>query len=340
MPYRLKFDESIRKGFRRITREQIDLAIAELSPADVTASAVHASRKALKRSRALLRSFAPALGDKAARQFNRALAGIARQLSGRRDADVALDTVVQLEAHCGAEAAIALRPLRDVLQSRRDAAGVDPIDIQTRDAITSELKALRTRLADVKLKGRGIDPVVQGIQASYSRSRKALKTAYAAPSDHAFHELRKSAQTHWRQMALLSRAWPDEFAARVTAARELSQLLGDDHDIAVLKTMVAADLNESQRTAILNLCESRQAELRADSYYRAHRLFAEPPRAFGCRITALWIAGRQIKPVTAADAGKPASVTTLADAAAPLDIGSQHNIAAKTLAPSPSQRRA
>lgn len=339
MPYRLKFDESIRKGFRRIAREQIDLAIAELSAVDVPASAVHESRKAMKRSRALIRSFAPALGNRAARKFNRALGDIAGQLSGRRDADVALETVVQLEAHCGAEAAIALRPLRALLQSRRDAAGVGPLNIQTRDAITSELMALRTRLADVKLKGRGIDPVMQGIQASYGHGRTALKTAYAAPSDLAFHELRKSAQTHWRQMALLSRAWPEEFAARVAAARELSQLLGDDHDIAVLKTMIA-DLEESHRAAILTLCETRQAELRADTYFRAQRLFAERPRAFGKRITGLWTAGRRIKPMVAAVADESHSIKLLTDVPAATDIGSPPRLAAKTLAPSPSQRRA
>jgi CHAD domain-containing protein len=339
MPYRLKFDESIRKGFRRIGREQIDLAIAELSKVDVAASAVHESRKAMKRSRAVVRCFSPSLGAKAARQFNQSLRAIAQQLSGRRDADVALETVAQLEAHCGAEAAITLRPLRDLLQARRVAAGVDTLDVQTRNAIQSELTALRLRFGKANLKGRGIDPVMQGIEDSYSRGRKALKAAYAAPSDLAFHELRKSVQTHWRQMALLSRAWPDEFAARVLAARELSQLLGDDHDIAVLKTMVA-ELDVSLWPAMLTICETRQAELRADSYFRAQRLYAERPRAFGRRMTELWAAGRRVKPIAAAVANPSPSVTHLADAATPSEIGSQHNIAAKTLAPSPSQRRA
>jgi CHAD domain-containing protein len=319
MPYRLKFDESIRKGFRRIAREQIDSAIAELTTADVTATAVHASRKAMKRSRALIRGFAPALGVKAARKHDKALGAIARKLSGRRDADVALETVAQLEAQYGADAAVALRPLRDLLQSRRDAADVDPLDIETRDAITSELKALRLRLAKAKLKGRGIDPVMQGIEASYSRGRKALKTAYEAASDLAFHELRKSAQTHWRQMALLSRSWPDEFAARVSAARELSQLLGDDHDIAVLKTVVA-DLDEPQRAAILTLFDARQAELRADVCFRAHRLYAERPAAFGARMIAVWSSGSEIKPIAPVVAEASCSVKNLNDAAALTDI--------------------
>jgi lysozyme family protein len=130
----------------------------------------------------------------------------------------------------------------------------------------------------------------------------------------------------------------------VAAARELSQLLGDDHDIAVLKTVVA-ELDVLQRAAILTLCETRQAEHRADTYFRAHRLFAERPRAFGQRITELWAAGRRIQPIAAAAAGESHSVTVLKDATAPADaaltdIGSLPRLAAKTLAPSPSQRRA
>ena len=51
--------------------------------------------------------------------------------------------------------------------------------------------------------------------------------------------MRKAVQWHWRQMSLLGRAWPDEFAVRVTAARELSQMLGDDHDLAMLIDVTA-----------------------------------------------------------------------------------------------------
>ena len=33
MPYRFKIDEPVEKGFRRIAREQLDLALTELAPA-------------------------------------------------------------------------------------------------------------------------------------------------------------------------------------------------------------------------------------------------------------------------------------------------------------------
>ena len=55
MPYRFKIDEPVEKGFRRIAREQLDVALAELAAPQVPPKGVHECRKALKRLRALVR---------------------------------------------------------------------------------------------------------------------------------------------------------------------------------------------------------------------------------------------------------------------------------------------
>ena len=46
-------------------------------------------------------------------------------------------------------------------------------------------------------------------------------------------------QHHWRQMQLLGPCTASELSGRVEAARALSQLLGDDHDIALLRRLVS-----------------------------------------------------------------------------------------------------
>ena len=207
MPYRFKLDESVRKGFRRIAREQLDSAITELGEPDASPSAIHESRKAMKRLRALIWCCAPALGSKAARRHNGELRDIARALSGRRDADVARETVAKLEARFGLEGVRALHPLRAVLDAQI-AAATGPLDAQTREKLMTLLLAQRSRLTKCRFKGRGPEPVMQGIEASYRTARAALKAAYKSPSDEVFHNLRKTVQTHWRQMALLTRAWP------------------------------------------------------------------------------------------------------------------------------------
>ncbi len=67
-------------------------------------------------------------------------------------------------------------------------------------------------------------------------------------------------------MTLLSRAWPDYLGARASEARKLSQILGDDHDLAMLVVFVhsdaAAGLGNEQAAIVEKAARQRQAELR------------------------------------------------------------------------------
>jgi CHAD domain-containing protein len=336
MAYRFKLDESVRKGFRRIACEQIDLALGELGVEAASAKAIHESRKALKRLRALIRSCAPALGTKTAHRHNAKIRDIARLLSSRRDADVAIETIGKLEERFGAAGEEAMRPVRSHVAALIPEAAT-PFDARARDAIRTMLIAERKQLGKAQFKGRGVDRLMDGVEVSYRKGRTALKAAYKAPSD--LHELRKTVQTHWRQMALLSRAWPEEFAARVAAARELSQLLGDDHDIALLKHR-AVDLAGAERDAVCRMCEERQTELRQAAQFRAERLYAEKPRSFRARVSEVWSTGRRIKPAHVREGDSGAVITNLSEAPSAVRIGSHAPLAAKTPATSPSQRRA
>jgi CHAD domain-containing protein len=338
MPYRFKFDESLKAGFRRIAGEQLDIVTRQLSAEPVPVTAIHESRKALKRLRALIRCCAHALGTKAARKHQVAIRDIARRMSSRRDSDVAGSTLAQLENDFGAEAMPTLAPLKAYIS--RQAQDAVLLDATERDEILLLLRGEMECLVRAPFKGRGYANAIAGIERHYRKGQKDLKAARSRPSDDAMHELRKSVQTHWRHMALLSRAWPDEFAARVTAARELSQMLGDDHDIAMLKTL-ASVLEKSERAPILKLCEQRQTEIRETVTHAARRLYAEPALSFGRRMTALWDEGRGIKSSAARTGLKVTSeVSQLTAVSSSTGNGSQEPLAAKTLATGGSQRRA
>jgi CHAD domain-containing protein len=339
MPYRFKLDESIKNGFRRIAREQIELAVSSLDSAGNPAASVHASRKALKRLRALIRCCTPALGAKTARKHDVAIRDIARLMSAHRDRDVLHNTLGRLEDELGISAMKAFQPLRARLAIGPEETS-EPLNTILHDQIVTLLRERGEKINKTGIKGRNFSQAIAGIEADYRKGQKALKAAYAKPCDEAMHELRKAVQTHWRQMALLSRAWPEEFAARVAASRELSQLLGDDHDIAVVK-LAAAELALADRSLICGFCEQRQSEIRADVEHRSHRLFAEPAVAFGRRMEATWRAGRSIKSLaTKVDMqAKPATPPQAPSFATPKD-GSQPRLAAKTLASTGSQRQA
>ncbi len=336
MAYRFKLKENVSKSFRRIALEQIDIALGHLQGDNVGPSGIHGSRKAMKRLRALVEAFAPLIGVKAAKSHNNAARDIGRMLSAWRDADVSAETINKLEAHYGTEGATALRGLRQHLMDKgRARLGAVPAEIllEARDRLLSE----RQRFVATELETRQFKAVIDGIEDSYRRGRAAIKTAYRKPTDENFHDLRKAVQTHWRQMALLTRAWPDEFEARVAAARELSQYLGDDHDLALL-AQSTAQLGDRDRQMAGELCACRQGELRQLVDSRVRRLFAEKPKAFSRRMSLYWELGRNIKAHAKIAKRRPSSV---ASPEVPLPLaadGSPPRVAAKAPASPPSLR--
>jgi CHAD domain-containing protein len=355
MPYRFKINEPVEKGFRRIAREQLDAALAELAAQQIAPSGVHECRKALKRLRALVRLASPALGQAKARQRAKALGEIARLLSARRDQAVMLETVAKLASEGGPDAAHILAPLRAHLVA---SVGEQPKPLDGDSAAKARMLLLQEakKFSRARFKKRGFAALEGGLETSYRQARKALKNAYGEPSDEAFHSLRKAVQWHWRQMSLLARAWPDEFAVRVAAARELSQLLGDDHDLAMLigATATAEKLTSDEKETIVALCHGQQHALRAAAEFRVGRLFAEGPKAFIKRMRAYWDFARagspRLETTSVAHPAPPAlpprTVNGEAQGAvepapeAPKPAAAKPRLAAKSVSSAPSQRRA
>jgi hypothetical protein len=175
-------------------------------------------------------------------------------------------------------------------------AGVDAAGMRQAQARLGDAKK---RLARLRLPGEGFAVVGAGLEASYRKARGAFHTAYAEPTDEAFHEWRKGTQHHWRHMLLLSRAWPDCLSARVVEARSLSQILGDDHDLALLVAFLhspaARSLGSEKASIIETIARKRQKELRVLAHPTGLRLFAERGKALHRRVATYWEAAVALK---------------------------------------------
>ena len=349
MPYRFKVNEPIKDGFRRIAREQIDASLAELSGSDVGAKNVHECRKSLKRLRALMRLAANALGEGKARRRTKSLGEIAKLLSARRDQTVMIETIDKLSKD-DPGAMAALTPLKASLAANNDDA---PETLAADIAAKARVLLLREakKFARAPFGKRGFAALAGGLEASYRKGRKAAIYAYEEPTDDNFHDLRKAVQWHWRQMSLLSKAWPEEFAVRVHAARELSQLLGDDHDLAMLVAATARSgtMSIEEKDAAVAVCRHQQAILRATAEYRARRMFAEKPKAFVGRVGAYWRCSRSLDPRLEVPA--PARQVPVAEQPASTEgdgnigstekrVAAKPRLATKSEQPARSQRRA
>jgi len=293
MAFRFKLGEPFDEGARRIAAEQIDLGLSLLQGNGDQVAAIHETRKSLKRLRALLRLIRPAIGEDVFRQENAALRAIGLSLSGARDRHVLLETLDKLDASVG----FGRRGVADKM--RRSIAETNGVEaFLTMQQAHDRLVEAKARLAELKINGEGFDIVGGGLERSYRRACRAFANAYAHPSDEGFHEWRKGAQAHWRQMVLLARAWPDYLGARAMEARTLSQIIGDDHDLALLIAFAhseAAGLNVEQAAVVESAARQRQGMLRAMARPRGERLFAASPKRLRKSIATYWDAAAALK---------------------------------------------
>ena len=303
MAYRLQFYEPLGEGIRRIFSEQVARATEDLSrDAQVPPSAIHNSRKAIKRLRALLRLARPALGSGTFRAHNQSLSRIAAVLAQTRDDDVIAETIGKLQAYFGDDGSKVLAPLR----ARLAVAGANGrITVEAAHEVAQWLRGANEDFSALDFQA-DLTHLESGLQKSYRKAAKAYDAANKNPANEAFHDLRKTVQWHWRQMALISRAWPDYFKVRVDAARELSQILGDEHDLSMLRASVAErdDLTVDQQRPVIRLARARQEELRHEALDRAKLLLSEPPKPFAKRMAGYWAAGRDLRATDGRDEPK------------------------------------
>lgn len=291
MPYRLDLAADPPDALRAAVREQLDDAVRRLRDdrGDDPAKAVHEARKDLKKARSLLRLARPGLPRSVSRRENTALRDVGRSLSGARDADVLAETVADLgERFAGQLPEAQFAALHEALAAEAaEARGAEGGDAA--DAAIATLDAVAARVGDWPLERCDHDTLVHGATRAYKRGRAALAAAEKTPSVERLHDLRKRVKDLWYHGRLLEEAWPRVVKAQSKAAHDLADLLGDDHDLAVLAERVEGGVGRGTGTpiddeAVLGLIARRRAELQAEAMPIARRLYAEPPKPFRARL--------------------------------------------------------
>jgi CHAD domain-containing protein len=290
--YRLQHDV----GLDRIAAEQLDRALGGLDDPKVDRhEAIHDARKCGKRLRALLRLARAGVGDEAYRRENAAIRDAARGLSGLRDAEALVETYQRLQVRFADEADWRrLAGVRRTLLARRRRLGDDGTLPQQIAAFGEALRAVRDRLPCWPLAGLGFDDLASGFEHGYRRGRKAMRAVADAPSDEGFHAWRKRAKDHRYHLELLRDLWPAQIKARRAEMRALGELLGDDHDLSVLRATLTAERANFGDGAglLLELAGRRQSELRERMWPLGRRLYAERPKALTQRYRRYWLAWR------------------------------------------------
>ena len=298
-PFALQQGEALESGIRRIVRGQIDLAIDQLGAGvgEDPGEAVHACRKSFKRVRATLRLVRDELGDETYRRENAAFRGLAQELSSARDSQVLVETLDGLrdrhvdELHSGAFG----HPRAGLVADHKAAERRMREDTEATARVIADLRAARQRVAAWDFQHNGVEALAPGFARIYRRCRRAYRAARKNPSDESFHELRKRTKDLWHAAEILTPAAPKTMRALADTAHRLSDLVGDDHDLAVLSEHSARHphrVRDKHEAAQLDaLIRRRRRKVQHQAIEVASRIFARNPRRLVRRIERAHLRG-------------------------------------------------
>lgn len=277
------------KGVERVVEREVEKAMESLDrPRPLPDEPVHEARKRLKRARAGLRLMREALGIRDYRRENRALRDAARPLSEARDAKVLVETLDALEL----DGAVDARRFRRALVTQRQEAKRKVQSPRRIAAVLADLRSAHKRVGRVRARRHGWSALGPGLRRTYRAGRKAFLVARIDPSPSHLHEWRKQTKYWWHIVQMLEPIWPQELRQMARRAHRLSDQLGEDHDLVVLRQSASRSTDAATRHATLERIERRRNVLQKRAMTLGAIVYKERPRTLERRLHRRWRAWR------------------------------------------------
>src|SRR5262249_34930813 len=131
-----------------------------------------------------------------------------------------------------------------------------------------------------------------GLRETYRRAKDSFKVAKANPTDENLHEWRKQAKYLFYQLEILRPLWTERMDEMVHEVDRVGELLGDDHDLVVLRQMVNDGAekfrDDGVRETLLALIDRRRDEVQHEVMLLGERFFQDKLRDFSRRFSGYW----------------------------------------------------
>jgi len=294
--YRFLHGESLGEGARRIAGGRAEKAIERLraieSGEQEASEAIHGARKDLKKLRTLLRLLGDGLPKSIRAEELQRYRQAGNLLSPLRDAEVKLRTLERMAALDAGLSAEAVGSWRRILARDRAATGDTAPDRAAEAEAIALVEAGRAGIEswDVRDSWQAIAP---GLDRTYRRGRRCMREARGGAGGEAWHEWRKRTKDLWYAHLLLAGAWPGPLEATAEEAHRLSEVLGDHHDLDLLRAdLQQRRLGEEETRVSEAGIRTQQEQLEAEALALGRRLYAEKPRNFSRRLRRYWRAWR------------------------------------------------
>lgn len=294
----------------RLLRTLIDrTAKAALDPTAPTSERVRAARQGCKQVRAALLLLPAELADVAEREATW-FRDAARRLAGWRDADALVSgwdvllpphgegqpspasrLVPCRTVHTGGERR-RLRNWRNRLIAHRRRIWTDEQALeQALRQFTRELDEAKARLAGQRLAAVSFAEIAEGFERTYREVRRSWQRVKRRGKARDFHRWRKWIKRHGIQCCWLQRARPERLKQRVKQAVRLSDVLGAEHDLTMLRGHLRRQEGEGKTPIPLRLrrlIRKRRNALRRQARRLGRRFCAETPAVLVKSVAKGW----------------------------------------------------
>ena len=314
MAFKLQIDEPLASEIPRIARERVERIIESLAEKPhPSAESIHSARKDLKSMRALLRLASGSIPEETRRTENILFRDTGRLLSPLRDSHALAEALQQFaknKPRIHSNNSSAPRKMRSdfigKVRRRIEQEAVKKLPEDTLRQLKETLSGAARNVAHW-FDGLSFEPgnewegfVGCGLRRTYRRGKNIVTQLESLGKENAgdetWHELRKCTKALGYQLRLLRQLWPELLQTLLTQIDQLSEKLGDDHDLAVLRGRLLTEpynTSETQEGAeirrnFIGSLDRRRRKLHMETYQIARRIYAEKPRQFANRIRCYW----------------------------------------------------
>jgi CHAD domain-containing protein len=305
MSFQLEANESLGKSVKHIVRKQIESALSFLQARVLRDEAVHEARKHFKRIRAVIRLVRGELGEQIYHRENLCFRDAARPLTEIRDARVLLETFDKLRELMPAKSR-ALPTIRRSLEKHHREIRRRVLNREHAVAtVKTSIKEAVERVEDWPIDNDNWPAIGSGLKSVYKKGSRAFDAATRDPSAETWHEWRKQSKYLWHQIQMLEPLWAEVLKKLGDEVHRLTQILGDDHDLTVLRHTLLGSIaafggKEALETPIA-LAEHRSDELRREAVPLGRRIYLDSPNDFADRFHGYWKAWRSEAKTDATD---------------------------------------
>jgi CHAD domain-containing protein len=262
-----------------ILRAHLTAALTHLTGDRLSGAKVHAARKEVKRARATLRLMREVIDPDHFREEDATLRRVAQMLNDARDAEVMLRTFLRLrESIKDSDPQTNLGPLHKLLLQERRRATSNELGVRL-NAIRAMLTRSKERTRDRSV-ANDLDLLAQGMRRTYRKGRLCYRAASESRTDEQLHAWRRQVKYCGYQLEAIGQVGR-KMTKRLRRCRKLADLLGSDHDLALLhKRVMDAPMDAGSALCLMNAIARNRARLQRHALDLGARIYRAKTRKF------------------------------------------------------------